>query len=65
MAPVKLPELPPECPDGGHSPYPHDHSWHPVTKNPKDRCSGSFWCTRCKRWFTGSKCKLVPVGKAA
>ena len=65
MAPVKLPDPPPPCPDGGHSFHPHDHSWHPPGKHKDDRCSGSFWCTRCKRWFGGDKCRLVPAGKAA
>jgi hypothetical protein len=62
---VKLPKLPPECPDGTHSFYPHDHALILPLRNPKDRCSGRFWCTRCNRWFDGPRCRLAPTGKAA
>jgi hypothetical protein len=65
MAPAKLPDPSPPCPDGEHSFYPHDHALILPLRNPKDWCSGRFWCVRCNRWFDGDRCKLAPAGKAA
>ena len=60
MKPYVQPE---PCPGGEHALHPHNHAHVPDEYAP--RCSGRFWCTRCKRWFAGEKCRLVPVGKAA
>ena len=56
------PVEPPPC---DHSLYAHDHSHIPDEYRFPQRCSGRFWCTRCKRWVAGDKCRLVPAGKAA
>lgn len=47
-----------------HALHPHDHSGVPLDLR-IGRCSGRFWCGRCKRWLDGAKCKPVPVRKAA
>ena len=64
MSPVKLPELPPQCPDGEHDFHPHAHLRH-LPGYDRRQCPGRFWCMRCKRWLDGEKCRLVPVGKTA
>ena len=64
MGTLNLPELPPRCADGEHVLHEHDHSLVPPGRHPQDRCSGRFWCVRCKRWLDGAKCKPAPARAA-
>ena len=46
---------------GPHVFHPHDHSWLPAVTDAeyrgKRKCSGRFWCVRCRSWFDGEACK--------